>query len=72
MDATLFWLSNAENEDEIFAYGIELSDDDVIEAVTFRRDPRTQRTTFGTHDSAEAALARYGRLFPVALHYEGC
>jgi hypothetical protein len=67
--AQLFCLTNADNSDEIFAYGIEISEDEIIEAVTYHRDPDTHRIVFGLHRSADSALARYGRMLPLALYF---
>jgi cytochrome c-type biogenesis protein CcmE len=68
--AELFWLANAENETEVYAYGIEISNSGDLEAVTFRRDPSTGRFQFGTHDSAEAARTRFQRVLPLVLRYD--
>jgi hypothetical protein len=71
MEARVFCLTSADDETQVYAWGIEINNtEDDIEAVVYRRDPQTRRTTFGIHSSAEDALARYQRLFPMALSYE--
>lgn len=67
MYAELFWLANPENEAEIYAYGIEISEGDDVEAVTFRRDPLSGQVQYGSHDSAKSALRLFGRLGPLTL-----
>lgn len=40
------------------------------EAVTYCRDPATNRTVFGLHANAESALRRYGTMFQLRLVWE--
>jgi hypothetical protein len=70
MDCLLFRLTTAEDEHQIFAWGMEITDNEKTEAVVYRRDPATKSPIFGVHSSAEAALTRYQRIIPMALHWE--
>ena len=70
MDAQLFTLTNAEDPSQIFAWGMQITAGDDVEAVVYRRDPITRRTMFGVHNSAEDALARYGGSRDLALQWE--
>lgn len=47
----MFVLVNADDPRQIFAFGIDTGE----EAITFRRDPSTDRTDFGVHEDADAA-----------------
>ncbi|MCP2165936.1 hypothetical protein [Goodfellowiella coeruleoviolacea] len=67
-----FWLVSAEDENQIFAIGMEITHDDDQEAVIFRRDPLTRRTIFGVHESAAQALNRYGTMLPMKLVWQDC
>lgn len=51
IDPQMFVLVNAENTRQIFAFGIDTGE----EAVTFRRDPHTNKTEFGVHEDADSA-----------------
>ncbi|MET0236097.1 MAG: hypothetical protein ABW224_15740 [Kibdelosporangium sp.] len=70
MEAQLFTLISAEDPSQIFAWGMEITAGDDTEAVVYRRDPLTQRTMFGVHNSAADALARYGNSRPLDLQWE--
>ncbi|MET0135067.1 MAG: hypothetical protein ABW215_15915 [Kibdelosporangium sp.] len=70
MDCLLFRLTTAEDVHQIFALGMEITDNERTEAVVYRRDPATKSPFFGLHPSAEAALAHYRTIRPMALHWE--
>lgn len=70
MYARMFTLVNAEDDTQIFAWGLEIIDYDHTEAIIYRRDPVTGGASFGQHVSAEAALKRWTRLTPMALVWE--
>jgi hypothetical protein len=70
MDAKLFTLVNTENESQIFAWGMEISDDTHTEAVLYRWDPRTGQSSTGLHRSAERARELWSRIAPMALRWE--
>ncbi|MGB3438985.1 MAG: hypothetical protein WBA97_09560 [Actinophytocola sp.] len=70
MYGRLFTLVNAADNDLIFAWGMEIQDEDEgeREAVIYRRDPVTRQTTHSVHACATAALDRYtARPEPMAL-----
>ncbi|MDQ2583143.1 hypothetical protein [Saccharothrix yanglingensis] len=70
MEANLFSLVDAADSTRIFAWGMEIMEEDTTTAVVYRRDPVTGRTMLGQHRSAESALARYGRRVPLVLVWE--
>lgn len=70
MEANLFTLVNPSDHDQIFAFGMEIAEEDSTTAVVYRRDPVSGRSMLGQHRSAESALARYGRRIPLALVWE--
>ncbi|MEU4801408.1 hypothetical protein [Actinosynnema sp. NPDC023587] len=70
MEANLFSLVPASDPTLVFAWGMEIVDDDRTEAVLYRRDPGTGRGMVARHTSAEAALHRWGRLVPLRLVWE--
>ncbi|HEV2780090.1 MAG TPA: hypothetical protein VGX25_11915 [Actinophytocola sp.] len=70
MDAKLFTLVNAENDNEIFAWGMEISDETRTEAVLYRWDPQIGQAATGLHRSAEAARALWDRIAPMELRWE--
>ncbi|XVS64568.1 hypothetical protein ACQPYE_00455 [Actinosynnema sp. CA-299493] len=70
MEANLFSLVDATDRSRIFAWGMEVVDEDRSDAIVYRRDPETGRTFIGQHTSADSALARYGRRVPLALVWE--
>jgi hypothetical protein len=51
IDPQMFVLVDAENTRRIYAFGIDTGE----EAVTFRRDPDSNRTDFGVHTDADSA-----------------
>lgn len=68
MHGRLFTLISADNNDDgIFAWGIEITHQDSCEAVTYRRDPESRQATHGVHNSAETARDQYSRLIQVPL-----
>ncbi len=66
MDARLFTLVNAEDSSEVFAVGMEIADEDQLEAVVYRREDNGH-SMIGTHTSAASALERYNTLAPMDL-----
>ncbi|MEU4442519.1 hypothetical protein AB0K14_01515 [Actinosynnema sp. NPDC050801] len=70
MEANLFSLVDATDRNRIFAWGMEIIEDETTDAIVYRRDPDTGRTFIGRHASAESALKRYGRRIPLALAWE--
>lgn len=70
MKARLFTLVNAENDDDVFAWGMEITTSTEQEAVTYCRNPVTSQTVFGLHRNAESALRRYGMTFQLRLVWE--
>ena len=70
VEANLFSLVDATDRRRIFAWGMEIVDEDRSDAVVYRRDPETGKTFIGQHTSAESALKRYGRRIPLALVWE--
>lgn len=70
MEAKLFTLVNAENEDQIVAWGMQVSDAERTEAVIYHRDPDTGKSLTGTHECAEKALALWGMVAPMRLRWE--
>lgn len=70
MEGRLFTLVNAENEADVFAWGMQITMDDGQEAVTYCRNPVTNQTVFGLHSDAESALRRYGTAFQLRLLWE--
>ncbi len=70
MHGRLFTLVNADNENQVFAWGMEISTRDDREAVIYRRNPVTNQTFFGVHSTAESALRRYGSTCQLRLVWE--
>lgn len=70
MEGRLFTLVNAENEMQVFAWGMEISTPYEKEAVIYRRNPATNQSFFGVHTDAEAALRRHGRRRQLRLVWE--
>jgi hypothetical protein len=66
MEANLFSLVDPTDSTRIFAWGMEVVEDDSTNAIVYRRDPDSGRTFIGQHSSAESALHRYGRRVPLA------
>jgi len=70
MEGKLFTLVNAENEAQVFAWGMEISTTQDREAIVYRRNPATNQTFFGVHATAESALRRYGKRRQLRLLWE--
>jgi hypothetical protein len=70
VEANLFSLVDASDRTRIFAWGMEIMEEETTSAIVYRRDPDTGRTFIGQHASAESALDRYGRRVPLALVWE--
>lgn len=70
MEGRLFTLVSAENDNDIFAWGMQITTPTEQEAVTYCRHPVTNHTVFGLHPNAESALRRYGRTFQLRLVWE--
>jgi hypothetical protein len=70
MEGRLFTLVSADNEQNVFAWGMEITTPDEQEAVTYCRNPVTNQTVFGLHSNAESALRRYGTSFQLRLVWE--
>lgn len=58
IDPQMFVLVNARNTRQIYAFGIDTGE----EAVTFRRNPHTNRTEFGVHEDADSAYRLNARM----------
>jgi len=70
MEGRLFSLVSADNDDNVFAWGMEITTARGQEAVTYCRNPVTNQTVFGLHSNAESALRRYGATFQLRLVWE--
>ncbi|MEV0677076.1 hypothetical protein AB0I60_11190 [Actinosynnema sp. NPDC050436] len=70
MEANLFSLVPESDPSLVFAWGMEIEDDDHTEAVLYRRDPATGRSLVAQHTCAEAARRRWGLLVPLRLVWE--
>lgn len=70
MEGRLFTLVSADDEDNVFAWGMEITTSYEQEAVTYCRHPVTNQTVFGLHSNAESALRRYGTTFQLRLVWE--
>lgn len=70
MEGRLFTLVSADNEEYVFAWGMEITTSLDQEAVTYCRNPVTNQTVFGLHSNAESALARYGTSYQLRLVWE--
>lgn len=70
MEGRLFTLVSAENDADIFAWGMEITAPGEQEAVTYCRNPVTNQTMFALHSNAESALRRYGTTFQLRLVWE--
>jgi hypothetical protein len=70
MEGRLFTLVSADNEENVFAWGMQITTPDVQEAVTYCRNPVTNQTVFGLHSNAESALRRYGTSYQLRLVWE--
>jgi uncharacterized protein (UPF0548 family) len=67
--ATPFALVSAEDENLVFAYGLDIDMPSGREVVTFRRDSNGQ-SMFGVHQSVEAARRRFSAITPLELVWE--
>ncbi|GAA3860832.1 hypothetical protein GCM10022243_28750 [Saccharothrix violaceirubra] len=70
MDASLFSLVSEDAPSLVFAWGMEIIDEDGTKAIIYRPATRTERSLIGKHDSAEAALRRWRRHFPLKLVWD--
>jgi hypothetical protein len=71
MQARMFSLVSAADDTMVFAWGIEIIDEEMTEAIIYRRDRTIDAGyMFGTHRSAENALKRYSQLAPMRLIWE--
>jgi hypothetical protein len=70
MEGRLFTLVSAENDGQVFAWGMQITTPDEQEAVTYCRNPVTNQTVFGLHSNAESALRRYGMTLQLRLVWE--
>jgi hypothetical protein len=69
VECRLFTLVPIENDAEIFAWGMQITDDTGTEAVVYRRDPVTQQYTLGLHSSAESAQTGYSLVEPMSIRW---
>lgn len=73
MNGSLFALVNVESPDQIVAWGMEITFDDLETAsehslaVVYRHDPVSHEETHSRHVSAEAALDAYNRVLPIKV-----
>lgn len=70
MEGRLFTLVSADDDNNVFAWGMEITTPTEQEAVTYCRNPITNQTVFGLHRDAEAALRRYGSTLQLRLVWE--
>jgi hypothetical protein len=70
MEGRLFTLVSAEDDANVFAWGMEITTATEQEAVTYCRNPITNQTQFGLHRNAESALLRYGTTVQLRLVWE--
>jgi hypothetical protein len=63
----LFTLVSSTDQDEIFAWGMEITHADGHAAVIYRWNPCTKQSTHGIHGSAEGARLLYSRAAGVPL-----
>jgi hypothetical protein len=66
----LFSLVTIDDDTKIFAWGIEITTSDDLEAVIYRKDPTTSRALFGVHDSAQAACDRWSGIVPLRISWD--
>ncbi|GAB3435175.1 hypothetical protein [Actinophytocola sediminis] len=69
MAATPFVLVNAENPDQVFAYGLDIDLPSGRDVITFRRDA-DGRSMFGVHQSVETAHRRFNMITPLDLVWD--
>lgn len=70
MEGRLFTLVSAEDDNNVFAWGMQITTPTEQEAVTYCRNPITNQTVFGLHRDAESALRRYGSTLQLRLVWE--
>lgn len=77
MNGALFALVCKENDDKVFAWGMEVTIDEDPEtetaaraAVVYRPSLDTTHSMLSTHSSAEDACAAYNRIVPVDLEWD--
>ena len=70
MEGRLFTLVSAEDDQHVFAWGMQITTPSEQEAVTYCRNPITNQTVFGLHSNAESALRRYGTTLQLRLVWE--
>lgn len=70
VEANLFSLVDPTDHNRVFAWGMEIIEEETTNAIVYRRDPDTGKTLIGQHSSAESALSRYGRRVPLALVWD--
>jgi hypothetical protein len=70
MEGRLFTLVSADNDEQVFAWGMQITTPTEQEAVTYCRNPVTNQTVFGLHRNAESALRRYGSTLQLRLVWE--
>jgi hypothetical protein len=58
MQPQMFAIVPANDDSSVFSYGIDTGE----EAFTFRRDPKSGRTLFSVHDTADRALTLANRI----------
>ncbi|MGB3443420.1 MAG: hypothetical protein WBA97_32185 [Actinophytocola sp.] len=71
MEGRLFTLVSADDDDNVFAWGLEITTPNDQEAVTYCRNLSTNQAVFGLHPNAESALRRYGSTFQLRLVWDG-
>lgn len=71
MTATPFALVSAGDQNQIFAYGLDIDLPSGRSVITFRRESDGQQV-FGTHRSAESARQRFSMVTPLELVWESC
>lgn len=69
MECRLFTLVPIEDDSEIFAWGMQLTDEAGSEAIVYRRDPVSQQYELGLHSSAENALTGYSLIEPMTIRW---
>jgi hypothetical protein len=70
MEGRLFTLVSADDDEMVFAWGMQITTPTEEEAVTYCRNPVTNQTVFGLHRNAESALLRYGTALQLRLVWE--
>ena len=70
MEGRLFTLVTVDDDEMVFAWGMQITTPTEQEAVTYCRNPVTNQTVFGLHRNAESALLRYGTTLQLRLVWE--